>query len=569
MPVLITVRLAAEISIKCGVPVIESMIPIVWSLKITTSSTWTVNNVVNYTNTFSGNHTITLMVGEESIGTSTYDQSTTEMDFPDQSSYIVYLGNGIGKQTSSENLTGSALQSFFGRLNYNYKEKYLVNLIIRDDGTSRFAPQNQWGTFYSGSVGWVINKEDFLKDVKAMDSWKIRIGYGMNGNQDIPLYAYTDKLGANINYPFGGAQNNGYAPTALGNINLKWESATQYDVGTDISLWKGKLTANIDYFYKITHDMLTPEATPPSDGFATSPWINNGEVLNSGIEIECSYKDVIGDFGFSISPNIATLHNVVLQMNGAYVDNPYLFTKTEKGYPIGSFYMWKMAGIFQTQADILGSAYQGPTNTGSPGEIRPGDVKYVDINGDGKIDANDQTHVGSPIPTLTGGLNLLANYKGFDLTIFFQGVYGDQIYFQAARDIEGFYRAFPVTDRYFNTHWHGAGTSNTEAIASWADAQNNTATSTRFLEDGSYLRLKNLQLGYTFPKSWTAKIHVDRLRIYTSFTNLWTLTKYTGLDPELTTNNNAPAGTTDLVKNVDWGTFPSSITSNFGLEITL
>ncbi len=185
-----------------------------------------------------------------------------------------------------------------------------------------------------------------------------------------------------------------------------------------------------------------------------------------------------------------------------------------------------------------------------------------------KIDESDRTHVGSPIPKLTGGLNFSCNWKNFDLSLFIHGVYGDDIYFQAARDIEGFYRPFPVTERYYKEHWTGPGTSNTQPIASWADAQNNTATSTRFLEDGSFLRLKNVQIGYVLPKKLVSKMHVERLRIYFSGTNLYTLTKYSGLDPEMSTNNNAPPGSVDLVKNVDWGTFPTAISYNLGLELT-
>ena len=530
--------------------------------------TWTLNNVLNYTDQFAGKHNVVFMLGEESIKSDNYDQVTSVKDFPNQDPNLVYLPNGLILTPSAESKYGTALQSFFGRFNYAYFDKYLVSLVIREDGTSKFAPQNRWGTFYSGSLGWVISEEAFLRNVKFIDRWKIRAGYGRNGNQDIPPYSYTDKLAPLINYPFGGNPNPGYAPVELGNINVKWETATQYDIGTDISLWNGMLSATIDYFYKITHDMLVPQATPPSVGYAASPWINNGEVLNSGLEVELSFRKQTQDFSYSISGNFSTVHNEVLKMDGAYVDNPFLFTKTEKGYPIGSFYMWDMEGIFQNQGEILGHASQGNINTGHAGDIRPGDIKYRDVNHDGIINENDRTHVGSPIPVLAGGLNFSCNWKNIDFSLFVHGVYGDKIYFQAARDIEGFYRPFPVTERYYTHHWTGPGTSNTQPIASWADAQNNTATSTRFLENGSYLRLKNVQIGYSLPKSVIAKAHIERLRFYFSGTNLYTFTKYTGLDPEMTTNNNAPPGSLDLVKNVDWGTFPTAISYNLGLELT-
>jgi len=532
------------------------------------SSTWTVNNVLNYTNQFAGKHNLTVMLGEESIKSANYDQATSIRNFPNQDPNLVYLPNGVILAPPFEGKSGTALQSFFGRLNYDFQGKYLVSIVIREDGTSKFAPRNRWGTFYSGSAGWVISEEPFLENVKFIERWKIRAGYGRNGNQDIPPYAYTDKLSPLINYPFGGISYPGYAPTELGNVNVKWETATQYDVGMDITLWRGMLSATFDYFYKITRDMLVPQATPPSTGYAASPWINNGEVLNRGLEIELTFRKRIRELSYSISGNLSTLHNEVVKMDGAYVDNPFLFTKTEKGHPIGSFYMWKMEGIFQDQGDILGHASQGSVNTGHAGDIRPGDIKFTDVNHDGKIDESDRTHVGSPIPSLTGGLNFTLNWKNLDFSLFVHGVYGDKIYFQAARDIEGFYRPFPVTKRYYDEHWTGPGTSNKQPIASWADAQNNTATSTRFLEDGSFVRLKNVQIGFTLPKTLVSKAHIDRLRVYFSGTNLYTLTKYSGLDPEMTTNNNAPPGSLDLVKNIDWGTFPTAISYNFGFELT-
>ncbi len=539
------------------------------------TSTWTINNVLSYIKTFGKNHNISITAGEESINLTSYDASSSVMNLPDQNMNLVYLSNGLGIRTSGEGKAGYALQSFFGRANYDYKEKFLISIVMREDGTSKFASNNKWGTFYSGSIGWVISKENFFKDVKIIDRWKVRAGYGLNGNQDIPnWYAFTDKLSPQINYPFSGVVNNGYAPTQLGNADVKWETATQFDLGTDLSLFKGMLSITVDYFKKITHNMLVQQPLPPSVGYNYlngNPWINNGEILNRGLEIEVEHKSTIGDFEYNITANISTLHNEVLQMNGTIIDQAFGFTRTEKGYPIGSFYMYKMEGIFQTPGDIIIHAYQGNVleQTGRPGDIRPGDVMYADINNDGVINQLDMTHVGSPIPTLTGGLNLACDYKGFDLTIFFQGAYGNKIYYQASRDIEGFYRPFTVTIRYYNNQWTGPGSSNSQPIASWSDSQNNTLTSTRFLQDGSYIRLKNLQIGYTVPNSLTQKAHITRARIYFSGTNLYVLTKYTGLDPEMTTNNNVTPGQgVDIVRNVDWGTFPTAISYNLGINLT-
>ena len=347
------------------------------------ASTWTVNNVLSYNKTFADNHNVSITAGEESIKATNYNESTSVMNFPNQDMSLVYLSNGVGIRSSSEGKSGYALQSYFARANYDYKGKYLASFAVREDGTSKFAPGHQWGTFYSGSLGWVISQEEFFKEVKIIERWKVRAGYGVNGNQDIPYwYAYTDNLSPNINYPFGGIVNNGYAPSQLGNADVKWETATQFDVGTDISLWKNMVTITVDYFYKVTHDMLVQQPLPPSVGYNSthSPWVNNGEILNRGLEVEVEHKKRIGNFGYNITANIATLHNEVLKMDGVIIDQAFNFTRTEKGYPIGSFYMYEMEGIYQTSGDILRHANQGNSlaQTGRAGDIRPGDVMYVD-----------------------------------------------------------------------------------------------------------------------------------------------------------------------------------------------
>jgi len=243
---------------------------------------------------------------------------------------------------------------------------------------------------------------------------------------------------------------------------------------------------------------------------------------------------------------------------GGMVDTGVYATKTDVGQAVGSFYLYKMAGIFQNQADILTSAYQGKN-------IQPGDVKYVDVNHDNVIDSKDRVFMGSAIPTFTTGLNLSGNYKGFDVLVFFQGAFGQKIYSQVNYDIEGFYRGFNVTERYYLEHWTGEGTSNTQPRASWAAKANNVKASSRFLEDGSYLRLKNLQFGYTIPN--TKKIKIQSIRAYVAATNLLTFTKYSGLDPEMTVSTNS-ASEGDRANGIDWGTYPTAITYTFGLNIT-
>lgn len=525
---------------------------------------WSWSNVLNYKYDINQDHHMNYMLGAEAIQSQGNENFTREKDFPDQNGNLVYLGNGRGVVSGYESKWKYGLLSFFGRVNYDYMGKYLVSATVREDGSSRFAKGNRWGTFYSGSLGWRIDKEGFMADVEAINHWKLRMGIGFIGNQDVGYYAYSDIIGPNKNYPLGGVSQDGYAKTVFGNQNVKWETSSQYDVGMDMGFLSGRLNVSMDYFRKVSKDMLTKESIPTSAGYAEPAWVNNGEVLNQGVELEVSYREKKGDFSYDITGNLSVLKNEVLSLGspiyGGRIDNGVYATKTEKGHPIGSFYLYEMEGIFQNETEIITHAYQGSN-------IQPGDVKYKDQNNDGVIDQKDRTHVGSSIPDFTLGLNIGAEYKNFDCSLFLQGAFGQEIYYQVATDIEGFYRPFNVTERYVNDHWTGEGTSNSQPRASWKAKANNTKPSTRFLEDGSYLRLKNLQVGYTLPKTVAKRLSLEKCRVYFSGQNLWTMTQYPGLDPEMTTSDNAQ-GEGDRASGIDWGTYPSAESYNIGVQIT-
>ena len=287
-------------------------------------------------------------------------------------------------------------------------------------------------------------------------------------------------------------------------------------------------------------------------------------MLNTGVELEALYRHTKQKWGYSIGGNLTFLHNEVLKLDaplfGGRVDTGIYATKTDVGQPIGAFYLLEMDGIFQNETDILLSAFQGDN-------IEPGDVKFKDQNGDGYIDNNDRKYMGSAIPKLIAGINLAANYKNFDVSLFLQGGYGNKIYVQINQDIEGYYRGFTVTQRYFDERWTGEGTSNTQPRASWAAKSNNARPSSRFLEDGSYLRLKNIQFGYTIPENVIEMTGLSKARVYVSGTNLLTFTKYPGLDPEMTVSDNS-TGEGDRASGIDWGTYPSAMTIMFGIDIT-
>lgn len=523
-----------------------------------------VNNLLNYDIQIGESHTVSAMLGFEAIKNSGKGLYSSDMDFPVEQKELIYIGNGLGIKMSSQNEYASTLASLFGRINYEYKGKYYLSGTLRRDGSSRFTGDNKWGTFYSLSAGWVLSQEAFLKNVSWLSNLKLRAGYGGVGNQDVGLYADKDRISPYYNYAFGNISNSGYAQSALGNENLRWETSYQYNAGLDAEFWKGALAFSIDYYYKVTEDMLVKASNPPSTGYAEAAWINSGSVLNNGIELEATYRKNKKDWGYSIGGNLAFVQNEVLKLEaplyGGRVESGIDATQTAVGHPIGSFYMLEMEGIFQNETDVLLSSFQG-------GSIRPGDVKYKDNNPDGTIDNLDRVYLGSAIPWLTGGLNLAANYKNFDISIFGQGVYGNKIYSQVNQDIEGFYRGFTVTQRYFDERWTGEGTSNTQPRASWTSKSNNAMPSSRFLEDGAYLRLKNLQLGYTIHEKTLKAIGLSQARIYASGTNLFTLTKYSGLDPEMTVSDNS-RNEGDRAAGIDWGTYPSAMTFMLGLDIT-
>lgn len=527
----------------------------------------TENSVFNYETKFGESHTFSAMLGFEAIKNGGKALYASDMDFPIEQKELIYIGNGLGTKISSQSEYASTLASFFGRINYDFKGKYYLSGTLRRDGSSKFTGNNKWGTFYSLSAGWVLKQENFLQDVAWLANLKLRAGYGAIGNQDIDLYAYSDRISPYFNYPFGAISNGGYAQTALGNTNLKWETSYQYNAGIDAELWKGAFAFSLDYYYKVTENMLVEAPNPPSTGYAKAAWINSGSVLNTGIELEATYRKTKKDWGYSIGGNIAFVHNEVLKLDaplyGGRVESGIDATQTEVGQPIGSFYLLEMEGIFQNETDVLLSASQ----TSYGGQPKPGDVKFKDQNGDGYIDDKDRVHLGSAIPKVIVGANLSANYKNFDLSVFFQGAYGNKIYLQINQDIEGFYRGFTVTQRYFDERWTGEGTSNTQPRSSWTSKSNNATPSSRFLEDGSYLRLKNLQLGYTIPAKALKIIGLAQTRVYISGTNLLTLTKYSGLDPEMTVSDNSKEEG-DRASGIDWGTYPSAMTLMLGIDIT-
>ncbi|OJU49548.1 MAG: SusC/RagA family TonB-linked outer membrane protein [Bacteroidales bacterium 45-6] len=527
------------------------------------AQTWTVNSTLSHNITLGKLHNISSMAGVEAIKNTGAGIYGSEGKFLSNDPNYLYLGLGTIKTDVSQSAWEYSLASFFANVNYNFNQKYYFSAMFRRDGSSRFSEGNKWGDFYSLSGGWNMETETFMKSLPWISKLKIRAGYGAIGNQNIPLYSYLDRYTRNYFYTFGGNSYDGAAQSQLGNIKLKWETNKQFDAGFDLEMLQGTWGMSLDYYHKVTHDMLLPASLPPSAGNASAPYINStGSVLNRGIDLELLYRKNFSRGSINVSLNGGYLHNEVMKLDTPYpggrVDNGINATSTAEGHPVGAFYLYEMAGIFQNQLDVLTSAYQG-------NNVHPGDVKYVNQNGDNVIDANDRKYVGSAIPTFTSGLNISGKYRNFDFSLFVQGAYGQKIFSQVNFDTEGFYRGFNVTERYYKEHWTGEGTSNTQPRASWSAKSNNVKASTRFLENGSYTRLKNLQVGFTVPG--TKKWSIETLRFYVSGTNLLTLTGYSGLDPEMTVSTNS-ASEGDRAYGIDWGTYPVAKTFTLGMNLT-
>jgi TonB-linked SusC/RagA family outer membrane protein len=523
------------------------------------SSTITANAMLNHHFTLGDKHSVTWFAGVEAISEGGTTLGGSESTFTD----LHYLGKGKTQPNPYQSEWDARLLSFLGSFSYSYAQKYYLSFLLREDGSSRFTDGHRWGTFYSVSGSWNVESEDFMQQQDLISKLKVRVGYGAIGNQNVGLYANLSRYSGDRFYAFGTTVSNGYVMSALGNEDLQWETSNQLNAGFDIEFLKGTFGATVDFFYKITDNMLVQASYPPSVGSVGLPWVNNGSVLNAGVDVELFYRKTYDHGGFNIALNGGFLHNEVLQLDAPIesgrVDGGVNATRTVVGQPIGAFYLYEMDGIFQNSMEILTSAYQGRG-------ILPGDVKYKDNHLDGTIDGQDRTFVGSSIPTFTTGLTLSGSYRWLDLSIFFQGAFGQKIYSQVNQDIEGFCRGFGITERYYDERWTGEGTSTTQPRAAWSGKQNNARSgTTRFLEDGSYLRLKNIQLGFTLPN--TKRFHIETLRIYVAATNLLTLTGYSGLDPEMTVSTNSLTEG-DRANGIDWGTYPVAQCFTFGINLT-
>jgi TonB-dependent starch-binding outer membrane protein SusC len=496
--------------------------------------------------------------------------------------------NGNGNQSSNDlktlnNASNSFVQtlkaensiiSYIGRITYDFKGKYLLSGAIRQDGLSVWAPGKKWQTFPSGSVGWRIDQEDFMKSQTKISELKVRAGYGLTGLNGTNLGNYPWLVSVNANsayYPFGNVLTGGPASSiqALGNTDLEWEKTKQLNIGLDLGLLQNAFTLSAEYYQRKTDNLILAVPLPPSLGYlSTTVNQNIASMTNDGFEIQLGYNDRVGAFQWNALGNVSFIKNNVVSLapgvpnieSGSDVDltEGYNVTNTAPGHAVQSFYGWVVEGIFQDSASVKKHA----TQTAGTG---PGDLMFKDLNGDGKIDNNDRTFLGSFIPKFSYSLNLGANYKNFGLTVFFQGVQGNKIYNALRTTTEGMVRFFNAGTKVLDA-WTPTNTNTDVPRAESSDPNQNARPSNRFLEDGSYLRLKNVVLSYTLPEKALQSITkgvVSNFRIYVSAQNILTFTKYTGYDPEV--GNRVPSST--LNNGIDYAVYPQPKSYQVGINV--
>ena len=497
--------------------------------------TWLWDNTLTYEHTFN-KHRIGVMAGTSAQENRYNFMNGSIQNFA--SNVTQQLGNGIALPKIDGSTSSWSLFSLMGRVNYAYNDKYLFTATIRRDGSSRFGAGNKYGVFPSASAAWRISQEDFFKSITFVNDLKIRAGYGVTGNQNIGNYSFASSLNT-IKYNFNDKIVSAVVPTVMPNPFIQWEGQKQSNIGIDATLLNQRVEVTVDAYLKQTDKMLVPMVVPVTTGYSDvyTPSINAGSMENKGIEITINTKNLIGKFTWNTSFNFSYNHNKVISINDTVpmstgsIGLNYNLALIQAGLPINEFYGFVTDGVFQNQSQVDHHATQVP---GSDPNSRtsPGDIRFKDLNNDGVINDKDRTYLGSPNPTFIFAMNNTFAYRGFDLSIFLQGVAGNKIFNANRLWNEAMSVAQNQTIATLN-RWTAEGTSNSMPRAVFNDPNKNTRQSDRYIEDGSYLRIKNVTLGYTIPMSIMKKVHLSTARFYVSAQNLFTLTKYSGIDPEV------------------------------------
>jgi TonB-linked SusC/RagA family outer membrane protein len=563
---------------------------------------WVWTNTLNYTQTFNEAHRLTVLLGTEAIrdglGRSMTGQRYDYLYPYNENTWVLTLGKNNDQRVAKSEYNGEfALFGIFGRVDYAFADKYLVTGILRRDGVSRFSANNRYGVFPSVSLGWRLSEEAFMESTRDwLDDLKVRVGYGQTGNSEIPrktnfAYEYTTNP-ERTNYDLAGANTSastGYTLLRYGNEDTKWESVDSYSVGLDATFLNGKFGVGLEWYDKKTSNMLLPATYSGLAGEPNKPYINFGDMKNTGIDATFNYRDSKGDFAWNVALNLTHYKNEVVRLseaddyaiyqNGVRLDAGPV-TRTTKGRPISEFFGYKVTGFYENVQDVLDCQPLGQNLTAEEAKAWIGRFKFQDTDDSGGLTAEDRVSLGSPHPDLVAGLNVGLTYKNFDFTMFWYSSIGNELFnnVKAFTDFNLF-RGQRSPASLYNSWKPGA--DNSKAVLPLLNAQDGYSgivPSSYFVEDASYLALKNLQIGYTLPKELLRKATIQSLRVYVQAENTLILTKYSGLTPEITNTNigsdvNDKSETSDgtgadLRKGLDMGGYPTVMRFIVGLNFT-
>lgn len=537
------------------------------SLGRTTGLTWLNENTINYNKTFNSRHTI------NALGGFTLQQFQNEkvflyaFDFPDNRTGYHNIGAGLKPQKPSNSESAWSMVSYLGRINYTLDDKYLFTVTGRVDGSSKFSEGRKYGFFPSGAFAWRVSSEEFMQNINAINDLKFRVSYGVIGNQAIPPYGSLALVG-----PYGeGAFNTGNGPEvytgqeplSYANRQLRWESTRQFDAGFDLSLLKSRINLTVDYYKKKTFDLLLSSPIPLTSGFSTT-LLNIGNIDNYGVDVDLRTKNLTGKLEWTSAVNFSLNRNQVTNLNSQtdIIQTGGLLLR--EGEAIGTFYGYHFDGIFQSDEEASGSPVLVGQEASSPNQAsraRAGDRKYRDINKDGKIDVNDRDIIGTANPKFTFGVSNAFAFKTFELSFFFQGSYGNKLANLNNLELLNFNAQNNVLADAGLNRWTPENPGNTYPRALAAGSLDQGIISSAIIEDASYLRLKNVTLAYNLPSSVTTRLRMSNLRVYASATNLWTLTDYSGYDPEANT-----FGQSTTLIGLDLGGYPQAKVFQVGLS---
>ena len=559
-------------------------------------SNWTLKTYLTYNGTF-GKHNISVMAGHEA------QENSYETLYASRDNYLFNTIHelNMGDSSTAKNSSGrgsSAIESYYGRLNYGYDDRYLATFTVRGDGSSSFGPANRWGVFPSMALAWKINNEKFLKDVKWLNNLKLRLGWGLVGNQSASSYAYGVTMASAASIWGTGFYAGNYP-----NDKLKWEETKAWNAGIDLNIFDNRVEFIFDTYLKNTDNLLMQASLPSYvTGIIQSPWVNAGAMENKGAEftlntVNISKKDFTWRTGITISFNknkITKLYTETAGLSGT-IDGAQTLTYSTVGQPVGQYYGYKVIGMFKEESDFYQRDADGnflldkngnrlpvalPENQHiAKDEVWVGDYIFEDLNGDGVIDEQDRTYLGNPEPKFSYGFNNTFTYKGFDMNIFINGVYGNKLVNLFRQDFTNPMRNSNLLkeatgiahvelidpaqpEEIWNVHVSNPESATVQRLNT-ADGNDNNRMSSRFVEDGSYLRIKNISLGYTFPQKWTRKWHIENLRVYMNIQNAFTFTKYKGYDPEVGAYNYNV-----LLRGVDYARYPSQRIYTVGLNLS-